>query len=294
MLFSHSFFLLGLSPALASAALVPKWTKGHNRQGAIKCGVKGHADTDNNIYWSASKKLASYAACSALCARDQDCQSFGYSSKACMLFDEPLSGNFETDQDSIVTYYDAACDGPATSTGFVSVTRTSTTATQTAGSVSQTTVAAIPTVTIAATTETSMVPTVTVTGSGASQTSSTADNEDDGGDEDGEDDEDDGDESSTTSSAISTTVATPSVTGSGAVKPTATASATSSQTPASSNGTTSVGDSSASNSTSIVAPSSGNGTASAASNSTASGLSGNGTYSLANLLARRRRGSVVV
>lgn len=167
MLTKTSLLLLPLGPALASAGLLSnvKWLASERR--AVKCGVKGYADTDNNYFWSASKKLASYAACSARCKGDTRCESFGYDDRVCMLFDEALAGNFETDRKSDLTFYDASCNGAATSTA---TGRSRTTKTRTLSTQAPT--AAMPTVTVPAVTSisnltTSYTPVAGATSGGA-------------------------------------------------------------------------------------------------------------------------------
>ncbi|KAJ4391701.1 hypothetical protein N0V93_005321 [Gnomoniopsis smithogilvyi] len=107
MFFKTSFILLSLSPALSSAGLLPAWLV--NERGSDICGVQGRVDTDNNYFWSASKKLTSYSGCSARCAGQKRCKSFGYDDNVCMLFDESLSGNLEKDSRSDLTFYDVGC-----------------------------------------------------------------------------------------------------------------------------------------------------------------------------------------
>lgn len=106
MFFKSSFFLLSVSP-LTSAGLLPSWLL--IGRGSEMCGVKGLADTDNNYFWSASKSLASYPGCAARCASQERCRSFGYDDSVCMLFDEPLAGNFEKNSRSYLTFYDVGC-----------------------------------------------------------------------------------------------------------------------------------------------------------------------------------------
>lgn len=171
MLTRTSLFILSLGPALTSAGILPSWLVRSDR-GGIKCGVKGFADTDNNYFWSASRKLTSQAACSALCGRDVRCESFGFDDRVCMLFDEQLAGNFVADRESDLTFYDAECAGAATSSGATkpatstaastsgsrATTRTQTvrastsvTRTKTSTGGRQTATAVMPTVTVVAT-----------------------------------------------------------------------------------------------------------------------------------------------
>lgn len=126
MLTRTSLLLLPLGPALASAGLlsnVEHWLASSERRATPKCGVRGYADTDNNYFWSASKKLASRAACAARCGGDARCESFGYDDRVCMLFDEALAGNFDADRRSDLTFYDAACpNANATATAAAAAT----------------------------------------------------------------------------------------------------------------------------------------------------------------------------
>lgn len=173
MLIKNSLLILPLGSALVSAGVLPRWLTGAERRARIKCGVKGYADTDNNYFWSASKKLASYAACSARCARDGRCESFGFDERVCMLFDERLAGNFESDRKSDLTFYDSDCNGAATSTAAVKSTASTKAAstssraasrTQTGQTTSggrQTTTVAMPTVTVATATSDAAGLTVT-------------------------------------------------------------------------------------------------------------------------------------
>lgn len=123
-----SLFLLPLGPGLASAGLLPSWLSPRT---TAMCDVEGYADTDNNYFWSASKKLATYSGCSARCAADDRCESFGFDDRVCMLFDEPLTGNFEEDKHSDLVYYDSSCVN-ATTTATTSSTGTTAVPTVTA------------------------------------------------------------------------------------------------------------------------------------------------------------------
>lgn len=107
MLLQTHILLLSLSPALTSAGVLPAWLVAE-RDSDI-CGVQGRADMDNNYFSSSSKKLTSYSGCSARCASQSRCESFGYNDNTCMLFDESLSGNFRKDSHSGVTFYDVGC-----------------------------------------------------------------------------------------------------------------------------------------------------------------------------------------
>lgn len=118
MLTKTSLIILPLGPALASAGLLPSWLVS-DRASTIEntCNVKGHPDYDHNYFWSASRKLASYAGCSARCSKDVRCESFGFDDRVCMLFNERLADNFEPDKRSDLVFYDALCvDAAAEST----------------------------------------------------------------------------------------------------------------------------------------------------------------------------------
>ncbi|POS71595.1 hypothetical protein DHEL01_v210011 [Diaporthe helianthi] len=74
------------------------------------CGVRGHyRDRGDYYFWSDSKQLASYPACSAQCASSDRCESFGFNGQVCMLFEMPLADNFDPDRQSSVKYFDVGC-----------------------------------------------------------------------------------------------------------------------------------------------------------------------------------------
>lgn len=106
MFINISLLLLSSGPAVTSAGLLPNWLS--KRAGDI-CNAKGTTDFNNNYFQSASKSLATYAGCSARCANQARCKSFGYSESVCMLFDERLSGNFEADKSSDLIFFDVGC-----------------------------------------------------------------------------------------------------------------------------------------------------------------------------------------
>lgn len=85
----------------SASAVIPRGTSNI-------CGQKGHDQGNGNYYYSQSSKVNSYTACSAKCAADANCQSFGVG-EACMLFNIPLSGNFDVNRASTDTYYDKGC-----------------------------------------------------------------------------------------------------------------------------------------------------------------------------------------
>lgn len=138
-----TFFILPLS--LASASFLPSWLHSAERRATSLCGVRGYIDDDNNYFWSNSKNLASYDACSARCARNRRCESFGFDEgQTCMLFDDTLAGNLERDRSSEYIFYDAACikgaGKPATTTTTTSSGRSTirTSATRTRSAVQPT------------------------------------------------------------------------------------------------------------------------------------------------------------
>lgn len=134
MLIKASLFFLPLAPAIVSAGLLPHRVALAPR--ADVCGVKGYDRDNGNYFWSASKPLASYAGCSAQCAESDRCESFGFSDEGCMLFELPLAENFDEDQESDVTYFDAGCiqdedSTPSTKNASIPLTRTTTVSTAT-------------------------------------------------------------------------------------------------------------------------------------------------------------------
>lgn len=99
--------LLALDPAIASSRFLLGWPNSGRR--SDMCDVKGQANSDNHFFYSESKKLASYDGCSARCTDDDRCKSFGFDDRACLLFDEPLAGNFHANKQSDFVYYDVGC-----------------------------------------------------------------------------------------------------------------------------------------------------------------------------------------
>lgn len=151
MFLAYSLFLLSSGSAFTSAGLVPTWMRATKPDIDI-CGVKGYADMDNNYYQSTSKSLTTYSACSTRCAGLHYCKSFAVDKgNVCMLFNEPLSGNFEADRSSDLVFYDVGCvDESEETTPSVSVARPSVSAARTAtagGSASRTATARLPIIT---------------------------------------------------------------------------------------------------------------------------------------------------
>lgn len=103
-----SSVLLGLLLDSTSAGLVAQ-------KRADICGSKGWDRGKGNYFYSESKTLATYTACSNQCVSDSKCKSFGYSNQECMLFNIALSGNFDADSSSSDTYYDRGCIKSASS-----------------------------------------------------------------------------------------------------------------------------------------------------------------------------------
>lgn len=127
---------LGLLLTTASAGPVAQ-------QRADICGSKGYDRGKGNYFYSKSKSLATYAACSQQCIKDATCKSFGYSNTECMLFNIALSGNFDAASGSSDTYYDRGCikstSSSLSTTSSSSRTTTSSTSKSTTSSTIRTT-----------------------------------------------------------------------------------------------------------------------------------------------------------
>lgn len=152
-----SFILLALGPILTSAGLLPGW---RSFRTTAMCNVQGYADSDNNYFWSSSKNLTSYSGCSARCVADDSCESFGFGDEWCMLFDEPLRGNFAEDDGSGFVFFDSSCVQDSGNASAPAVSSTSTSA------------AAVPTVAPFLNT-TSPADTVTASNAGSNSSAAT-------------------------------------------------------------------------------------------------------------------------
>lgn len=170
---------LGFLLTTASAGLVPQ-------KRADICGSKGYDRGKGNYYYSQSKKLATYAACSQLCINDATCKSFGYSNTECMLFNIALTGNFDAASGSSDTYYDRGCltstsSSLSTSSSSTKITTSSTTSRSTSSSTIKPTTPVTSTTSTSSTrsststTQTTTAPSqISTSSSGTSTTSSSA------------------------------------------------------------------------------------------------------------------------
>ncbi|CAN8104770.1 unnamed protein product [Discula destructiva] len=135
------------------------------------CGMKGYDRGNGNYFYNASGKRNSYAACSTKCASESKCKSFGYSKSECMLFNIPLSGNFDANSGSSDTYYDRGClSSTASSPGSTASTKTTSSITTKTASTASTTSA---TSTKPSSTTTTTPSTTAITTTSSSATSST-------------------------------------------------------------------------------------------------------------------------
>lgn len=125
---------------LESASAGPAHQKFHQQRADI-CGSKGYDSGEGNYYYDASSKYNTYSACAAKCAADTKCRSFGYGKTECMLFNIPLTGNFDASSGSTDTYYDRGCLGasPSIASTTTSSTKATTTTTTTSKATSKST-----------------------------------------------------------------------------------------------------------------------------------------------------------
>lgn len=94
--------LLPLLSGLGQAGLVPQ-------KRADICGQKGDDRGNGNYDYDSSGKYSTYAKCSARCIADTKCKSFSFGGKNCLLFNVPVSGNFDASSSSSDTFYDRGC-----------------------------------------------------------------------------------------------------------------------------------------------------------------------------------------
>lgn len=146
--FQMSSILLGLLFSPTSAGLVPQ-------KRTDICGSKGYDRGSGNYFYSESKSLATYAACSQQCVADSKCKSFGYSNTDCLLFSVALSGNFDADSGSSDTYYDRGCIKSTSASSSSSSSSSSSTKATTVSTTSKTTVSSTTKTTTPATIATS-------------------------------------------------------------------------------------------------------------------------------------------
>jgi hypothetical protein len=118
--------LLTLLSGLGQAGLVPQ-------KRADICGQKGDDGGKGNYDYDSSGKYSTYDKCSARCIADKNCKSFSFGGKKCLLFNVAVSGNFNADSSSSMTFYDRGCvsstsvpaPSPATSSSSTKSTSTS-------------------------------------------------------------------------------------------------------------------------------------------------------------------------
>ncbi|KAL1848917.1 Chitinase 2 [Diaporthe australafricana] len=128
-MFSKTNTITLLAAVLVGSAEAGNIRHSHNHKRADICASKGWDRGSGNYFYDNSGKYNSYSACSAACASDTKCKSFGYSSSECLLFNIALTGNFDEDKSSSDKYYDRGCLSAAAkpSTSSTSTSKTSTT-----------------------------------------------------------------------------------------------------------------------------------------------------------------------
>ncbi|KAK2604335.1 hypothetical protein N8I77_007276 [Diaporthe amygdali] len=156
-MFSKAHTIALLAAVLLGSAEAGNIRHNHNHKRADICATKGYDRGEGNYFYDSGGKYNSYSACSAACAGDTKCKSFGYSSSECMLFNIPLAGNFDADKGSSDVYYDRGCLSTAaklsTSTTTTSSSTTKKSSTTPAPATSSTSKS--PSSSVAATTPTS-------------------------------------------------------------------------------------------------------------------------------------------
>ncbi|KAL1860258.1 hypothetical protein Daus18300_009312 [Diaporthe australafricana] len=115
-------FILPVLSGLSNAGLVPQ-------KRADICGQKGDDKGKGNYSYDGSGKYSTLATCSARCLADTKCKSFSFAGKDCLLFNVPVTGNFDAGAANYV-FYDRSCvssstPAPATTTSTTSSSKTS-------------------------------------------------------------------------------------------------------------------------------------------------------------------------
>ncbi|KAI3401467.1 hypothetical protein diail_10901 [Diaporthe ilicicola] len=155
-MFSKAHTITLLAAILLGSAEAGNLRHSHLHKRADICGSKGWDRGQGNYWYDNGGKYNSYSACSAACASDTKCKSFGYSSSECMLFNVALSGNFDADKSSSDVYYDRGClSADSKSSTSSTTTKTSSTSSSTSKTSTTTKTSTIPAATTSSTSKSS-------------------------------------------------------------------------------------------------------------------------------------------